>query len=86
MTLVVVDEVQEYGTWGHFGSKVAGPVAARLLRLALGLEEQPAKPVAQATPSAPKRHTGQSPAAGLLARYGRSQTPALEGEPSRRGR
>jgi len=86
MTLVVVDEVQEYGTWGHFGSKVAGPVAARLLRLALGLEEQPAKPVAQATPSAPKRHTGQSSAAGLLARYGRSQTPALEGEPSRRGR
>jgi hypothetical protein len=84
MTLVVVDEVQEYGTWGHFGSKVAGPVAARLLRLALGLEEEPVKPVAQGAPSAPKPRP--SLAGGLLARSGRSQAPALEDDPSRRGR
>ena len=41
MALVVVDEVTEFPLWGHFGSKVAGPVAARLLRRALGLPEQP---------------------------------------------
>lgn len=37
MVLVVVEEPRGTGTYGHFGSKVAGPAAANLLRVACGL-------------------------------------------------
>ena len=55
MTLVVVDEVTEFPLWGHFGSKVAGPVAARLLRRALGLSEEPQDLAGQAQVTAAVR-------------------------------
>lgn len=86
MTLVVVDEVREFETWGHFGSKVAGPVAARLLRLALGLEELPAQRVARPEPAAARQSERRAAPKATLEHPGRSQTPALEAEPSRRAR